>query len=118
MQLPSFSNHFIIHISNSLHFSVHAQPNYHSGQRVTHKGGYSIYFDLKTKQWSEAVPFDALTTDEHIDEMVFVHENQICCLLYSNVGKIEFTQLAIFDVNERQFSMWNEFEVSVSGKLC
>uniref|UniRef100_A0AC34FM94 Uncharacterized protein n=1 Tax=Panagrolaimus sp. ES5 TaxID=591445 RepID=A0AC34FM94_9BILA len=87
----------------------HDQPNYNGGQRVTHKGGYSVYFDLKTQKWSKVEEFNALTMEEHVDELIFVHQDKICCLLYSNLGKIEFLQLAVFDINERQFTMWNEF---------
>uniref|UniRef100_A0A914PBC9 Uncharacterized protein n=1 Tax=Panagrolaimus davidi TaxID=227884 RepID=A0A914PBC9_9BILA len=97
--------------------TFHDQPKYNGGQHVTHKGGYSVYFDLNTQKWSEVEEFNALTMEENVDELVFVHQDKICCLLYSNLGKIEFLQLAVFDVNERQFTMWNEFKnVSVKAE--
>lgn len=67
---------------------VHQQPSFNNGQRVTHKGGYAIPFDTTSNKWGVPHPFDPLTNEENVDELLFTLNGQIYLLLFANFGQI------------------------------
>uniref|UniRef100_A0A7E4ZX45 DPPIV_N domain-containing protein n=1 Tax=Panagrellus redivivus TaxID=6233 RepID=A0A7E4ZX45_PANRE len=95
----------------------HAQPKHHYGHHVSHKGGYSVYFDTKEKKWSEVVVYNSLLdiNEEDVEEAFFLHDGHIVVLLYSHFDGITLKQLAVFDENERQFTLWEPFDENKFG---
>ncbi|CAJ0947737.1 unnamed protein product, partial [Mesorhabditis belari] len=80
------------------------QPTYNWGNRVTFGGGYAIDFDPNTREWGQAVTFDALTSDENCGEAFFQADGAIFLFLYTAFGGFIPKALYRWNENERKWA--------------
>jgi hypothetical protein len=69
---------------------------------------------VEGSEWCQAnEQFSALSSAEHLDEILFTHQAEICLLLYSQIGKFQVHSLHHFDTNQWvwkkvMFAGWQE----------
>ncbi|MFH4978082.1 hypothetical protein AB6A40_004791 [Gnathostoma spinigerum] len=69
------------------------QPKFSYGHRVAFTGGYVMYLDLSSKKWSGKMEFPAISTEENMEESIFVLGSDIYILLHTGFGGVTFKQL-------------------------
>uniref|UniRef100_A0A8R1I3F6 Uncharacterized protein n=2 Tax=Caenorhabditis japonica TaxID=281687 RepID=A0A8R1I3F6_CAEJA len=75
-----------------------AQPTHNWGHRVAFAGTSVLTFDKGSQSW-ERHDFSELISEENVDETLFVRDDKLHLLVYTNFGAIEFKKLFRWENN-------------------